>query len=92
MQNQQAAQDNPSHILPSDLLEKCIGSQIWILMKGEKELVGTLTGLDAYVNMVLTDVKEYDRSESGAMEEVAQHVEMLLNGNNIAALVPGGKS
>ena len=33
--------DNPSHILPSDLLEKCIGSQIWILMKGEKELVGT---------------------------------------------------
>jgi hypothetical protein len=53
--------------------------------------VGTLSGLDAYVNMVLTDVKEFDRSESGAMEEVGQHAEMLLNGNNIAALVPGGK-
>ena len=120
--NNNSQADNPSHILPSDLLEKCIGSQIWILMKGEKELVGTwprlrsprldtrhstldthsrdalvrsqvgtLSGLDAYVNMVLTDVKEFDRSESGAMEEVGQHAEMLLNGNNIAALVPGGK-
>lgn len=33
---------NPSQILPSELLDKCIGSKIWILMKGEKELVGTL--------------------------------------------------
>ena len=39
--NNNSQADNPSHILPSDLLEKCIGSQIWILMKGEKELVGT---------------------------------------------------
>ena len=90
-QNAQGA-DNPSHILPSDLLERCVGSQIWILMKGEKELVGTLTGLDVYVNMVLTDVTEYERREQGGeMEEVAQHAEMLLNGNSIAALVPGGK-
>ena len=35
-------QPNPSQILPSELLDKCIGSKIWILMKGEKELVGTL--------------------------------------------------
>lgn len=35
-------QPNPSQILPSELLDKCIGSKIWILMKGEKEIVGTL--------------------------------------------------
>jgi hypothetical protein len=29
--------------------------------------------------------------EDGALEEVGRHTEMLLNGNNIAALVPGGK-
>ncbi len=41
--------------------------------------------------MVLTDITEYDTGESGALEEVGRHTEMLLNGNNIAALVPGGK-
>ena len=81
---QASVPDNPSQILPSDLLEKCIGSKIWstcgaswvrrgcgwrvdavddgshvfltfrfarlacrsaavVLMKGDKELVGTLT-------------------------------------------------
>lgn len=40
--NQQQQQPNPSQILPSELLDKCIGSKIWILMKGDKELVGTL--------------------------------------------------
>jgi small nuclear ribonucleoprotein (snRNP)-like protein len=41
--------------------------------------------------MVLTDITEYDKGEGGAMEEVGKHTEMLLNGNNIACLVPGGK-
>ena len=42
----------------SELIDKCIGSRIWILMKGDKELVGTLQGFDEYVNMVLDDVVE----------------------------------
>jgi hypothetical protein len=29
-----------------------------VIMKGEKELVGTLRGFDVYVNMVLEDVTE----------------------------------
>ena len=51
--NKRSAVNNPSHILPSELLDRCIGSKIWILMKGDKEIVGTLKGFDAYVNMVL---------------------------------------
>jgi hypothetical protein len=49
---------NLSQILPLELIDKCIGSRIWILMKGDKELVGTLLGFDDYVNMVLEDVTE----------------------------------
>ena len=49
---------NPSHLLPSELVDKCIGSRVWVIMKGEKELVGTLRGFDVYVNMVLEDVTE----------------------------------
>jgi hypothetical protein len=45
-------QNNPSHLLPSELIDKCIGSKIWVIMKGDKEIVGTLRGFDVYVNMV----------------------------------------
>lgn len=41
-----------------ELIDRCIGSKIWVIMKGDKELVGTLRGFDVYVNMVLEDVIE----------------------------------
>ena len=49
---------NPSQLLPSELVDRCVGSRIWVIMKGEKERVGTLRGFDVYVNMVLEDVIE----------------------------------
>lgn len=33
-----------------ELIDKCIGSRIWVLMKTEKEFVGTLLGFDDYVS------------------------------------------
>ncbi|KIR27249.1 U6 snRNA-associated Sm-like protein LSm5 [Cryptococcus deuterogattii LA55] len=48
-----------STILPLELVDRCIGSPIWVLMKNEREFTGTLMGFDDYVNMVLKDVKEY---------------------------------
>lgn len=44
-----------------------------------------------YVNMVLEDVTEFDRTEDGKIEETCHLEQILLNGNTIAALVPGGK-
>lgn len=35
-------QSNPSHLLPSELVDRCVGSKIWILLRGDKEIVGTL--------------------------------------------------
>ena len=49
-----AVGNNPSHLMPSELIDRCIGSQIWVIMKGDKELVGTLRGFDVFVNMVHT--------------------------------------
>jgi U6 snRNA-associated Sm-like protein LSm5 len=45
-------------LLKTELIDRCIGSKIWVIMKGDKELVGTLRGFDVYVNMVLEDVTE----------------------------------
>mmetsp|Transcript_37410 Transcript_37410/g.62980 ORF Transcript_37410/g.62980 Transcript_37410/m.62980 type:complete len:103 (+) Transcript_37410:149-457(+) len=79
---------NKSHLMPSELVDRCIGSQIWVIMKGDKEMVGTLKGFDVYVNMVLEDVTEYEDTPEG--RRVTKLDQILLNGNNIAVLVPGG--
>lgn len=82
-------QGNPSHLMPSELIDKCINSKIWVIMKGDKELQGTLRGFDVFVNMVLEDVEEYEMTAEGM--RVTHMDQILLNGNNIAVLVPGGK-
>lgn len=47
-----------NQILPLELVDKCIGSKIWVLLSGDKEFTGTLVGFDDFVNMVLEDVTE----------------------------------
>lgn len=59
------------------------------MMKSEKEFVGTLLGFDDYVNMVLENVTEYETS--GDSKKVSHLEQILLNGNNICMLVPGGE-
>ncbi|XP_077896005.1 U6 snRNA-associated Sm-like protein LSm5 isoform X2 [Ictidomys tridecemlineatus] len=56
------ATTNPSQLLPLELVDKCIGSRIHIVMKSDKEIVGTLLGFDDFVNMVLEDVTELSNS------------------------------
>ncbi|TDH66042.1 hypothetical protein CCR75_008120 [Bremia lactucae] len=94
-------------ILPLELIDKCIGSKLWIVMKGDKEFFGTLRGFDDYVillhvnqedpltdcwflilDMVLDDVTEYEITPEGKREVKLDQV--LLNGNNVCLLVPGG--
>lgn len=45
-------------IMPLELIDKTIGSRVWIMLKGNKEFVGVFRGLDEYWNMVLDDVKQ----------------------------------
>uniref|UniRef100_H2YAU4 U6 snRNA-associated Sm-like protein LSm5 n=1 Tax=Ciona savignyi TaxID=51511 RepID=H2YAU4_CIOSA len=80
---------NPSQLLPLELVDKCIGSKIHIIMKSEKEIVGTLLGFDDFVNMVLEDVTEYESTSEG--RRISKLDQILLNGNNITMLVPGGE-
>ena len=74
---------------PLALIDAAVGDQLWIIMKGDKELVGTLRGFDNYVNMVLENVTEYEAQPSGKYKKTTMD-QILLNGNNIVMLVPGG--
>ena len=49
---------NASSVLPSELIDKSVGSSVWVISKQDREFVGTLTGFDVYVNMLLEDVTE----------------------------------
>lgn len=41
-------------ILPLELVDRCVGSSIWVVMKTQREFVGTLLGFDDYVSTYLT--------------------------------------
>ncbi|XP_057588145.1 U6 snRNA-associated Sm-like protein LSm5 isoform X1 [Hippopotamus amphibius kiboko] len=85
------ATTNPSQLLPLELVDKCIGSRIHIVMKSDKEIVGTLLGFDDFVisDMVLEDVTEFEITPEG--RRITKLDQILLNGNNITMLVPGGE-
>ncbi|XP_032940867.1 U6 snRNA-associated Sm-like protein LSm5 isoform X1 [Catharus ustulatus] len=76
-----SAVSNPSQLLPLELVDKCIGSRIHIVMKSDKEIVGTLLGFDDFVNMVLEDVTEFEITPEG--RRITKLDQILLNGNNI---------
>lgn len=84
---------SPNHISKllqrRELVDKCIGSRIHIVMKSDKEIVGTLLGFDDFVNMVLEDVTEFEITPEG--RRITKLDQILLNGNNITMLVPGGE-
>jgi small nuclear ribonucleoprotein (snRNP)-like protein len=53
---------NPSKLLPLELIDKCVGSRFHIIMRNDKEIVGTLFGFDDFVNVVLEDVNEFENT------------------------------
>jgi small nuclear ribonucleoprotein (snRNP)-like protein len=80
-----------SQVLPLELVDRCVGSRLWVLMRGDRELVGTLRGFDEFVNMVLEDVTEYEASGIDGDVVSVHRDQILLNGNNVCMLVPGGE-
>ncbi|KAK0261888.1 hypothetical protein LTS09_003981 [Friedmanniomyces endolithicus] len=39
-----------TQLLPLELIDRCVGSPIWVIMKGDKEFSGTLLGFDDFVS------------------------------------------
>lgn len=71
-------------VLPLEVIDKAIGTQIKILLTNNKEFIGKLVGFDDFVNVVLEDVLELDND--GTRGKSIKR--MLLNGAQIAMLCP----
>lgn len=72
-------------VIFAELVDKCIGSRIHIIMKNDKEIVGTLQGFDDFVNMLLEDVTESEATPEG--RRVTKLDQILLNGSNITMVI-----
>ena len=89
---------NPSTLLPLELVDKCIGSRIWIIMKGvwiagfslnsadDKEIVGRLVGFDDFVNVVLEDVVEFEWTSEGRRVTRLEQVRLRREMGRVAEL------
>ncbi|KOH00095.1 RNA-binding protein LSM5 [Saccharomyces eubayanus] len=81
-------------ILPLEVIDKTINQRVLIVLQSNREFEGTLVGFDDFVNVILEDAVEWliDPEDETKNKKVMQHHgRMLLSGNNIAILVPGGK-
>ncbi|XP_048451750.1 U6 snRNA-associated Sm-like protein LSm5 isoform X3 [Rhincodon typus] len=70
---------NPSQLLPLELVDKCIGSRIHIVMKNDKEIVGTLLGFDDFVNAPLKKASLFSESfilKKGERKKLGQESEL----------------
>lgn len=47
----QATTMSSTRLLPLEVIDQAIGSKIWILLRGQKEIVGVLRGFDDYVSV-----------------------------------------
>ncbi|CCH58649.1 hypothetical protein TBLA_0A08590 [Henningerozyma blattae CBS 6284] len=76
-------------ILPLEIIDKAINQQVWILLQSQREFIGKLIGVDDFVNVIIEDVTEY--IEDGESRVMEHHGRMLLSGNSIAIIIPGGR-
>ena len=75
---------------PLEVLSTTLGKPVWLITRDTKEYTGTLLGFDEYVNVVLENAIEYERLERGLFSEESIG-KVLLNGNSVEIIVPGGK-
>lgn len=82
-----------AEILPLEVIDKTINQPVWIILQSEREFTGTLVGFDDFVNVIIQDATEWTTSQTtGISEKVMEHHgRLLLSGNNINMLVPGGR-
>lgn len=78
--------------LPLELMDQCIGKQVWVIIDSPREFVATLVAIDDFVNLVLEDVTEYDMTDPENLGiKTYKRPKMLLNAKYIAMIIPNGK-
>jgi len=63
---------------PLNVLTKCVGNTVTVTLKNRVEYWGRMVRCDGYMNILLTNAKEYDNSGL-----VVNYGNVFIRGNNI---------
>jgi len=69
---------------PMDVLNRALGSQVLVGVKGGKEFRGKLVGFDMHVNVVLDDAEELQNGETKK-----RYGRLVIRGDSVIFVSPG---
>ncbi|TFG13141.1 RNA-binding protein [Candidatus Thorarchaeota archaeon] len=75
-----------------DLLQKSIGSQVLVELRGDRKIKGKLRGYDQHLNLILENADEISpdpERETGSIEAI--HT-VIVRGDNVVIVSPPPKS
>ncbi|MEM2141835.1 MAG: LSM domain-containing protein [Candidatus Thorarchaeota archaeon] len=75
-----------------ELLEKSLGLQVLVELKGRRKLKGRLRGFDQHVNLILDDAEEYVPAPDDGGERVEQIDSIIVRGDNVVLVSPPNTS
>ncbi len=73
---------------PLELLQKSIGSQILVELKGRKKLKGRLRGYDQHLNLILDNAEEINIDPESNTELTESIDTVIVRGDNIILISP----
>jgi small nuclear ribonucleoprotein len=71
-----------------ELLQKSIGSQVLVELKGRKKLKGRLRGFDQHLNLILEDAEEITFDQESETDSVEQIETVVVRGDNVVLVSP----
>ncbi len=75
-----------------DLLQKSIGAQVLVELKGKKKLRGRLRGYDQHLNLILEDADEMSFDDEAEQETIEVIKTVIVRGDNVVLVSPPPKS
>ncbi|MHA1246247.1 MAG: LSM domain-containing protein [Candidatus Thorarchaeota archaeon] len=75
-----------------ELLQKSIGSQVLVELKGHRKLRGRLRGYDQHLNLILEDADEISVDAESGTETVEQVNTVIVRGDNVVIVSPPPKN
>lgn len=68
---------------PFDVLNKGIGKEVLVILKGDTSIRGTLQAFDVHMNIVLTNAEQLEKGELKT-----KFGELMIRGDNILFISP----
>ena len=74
-----------------ELLQKSIGAQVLVELKGKRKIKGRLRGFDQHLNLILEDADEIAFNSETNEETIEQVQTVVVRGDNVVIVSPPPK-